>query len=351
MNLFGWESGLLLAVLATVLGPAPAHADLPHGLPLYDVAMDLDLAGHTAHVVQCSTWTNLGCTATQHLVFNAHSHYVVPAKDLPLTAKTLEILRVDPSEGLGYKEPPCEIVAVTLPTTGPAPVKLPWHFEGDTNTTLVVDLPRLVQPGESITVHVELVMHLPQKQGRWGQWRGVTFLSNWLPVFAFFGPPPPPKDDDCDKPAPGYEPAWQPTPFVPWHQPFFNEAGSYHALVRLPADQKIACTGTMVNRRPLDQGKVEVEIQAPPVRDFAFLCSACYNQYDGEAKVCDGRPPVRVHVLALPQHEHYGRESLRIAIHALETYSRWFGPYPYPGLHRGRVVFRLERQRVRHAWS
>ena len=231
--------------------------------------MDLDLSGHTAHVVQCSTWTNLGCTATQHLVFNAHSHYVVPAKDLPLTAKTLEILRVDPSDGLGYREPPCEIVAVTLPTTGPAPVKLPWHFEGDTNTTLVVDLPRLVQPGESITVHIELVMHLPQKQGRWGQWRGVTFLSNWLPVFAFYGPPPPAKDDDCDKPAPGYEPAWQPTPFVPWHQPFFNEAGSYHALVRLPADQKIACTGTMV--RPPAPGSMAGGSRNPGPRR-ARLC-------------------------------------------------------------------------------
>ena len=27
---------------------------------------------------------------------------------------------------------------------------------------------------------------LPPKQGRWGQWHGMTFLAQWLPVVAFY---------------------------------------------------------------------------------------------------------------------------------------------------------------------
>src|SRR5262249_20407399 len=39
---------------------------------------------------------------------------------------------------------------------------------------------------------------------------------------------------------------WQPTAFVPWHQPFFNESGIYHVSVILPCDQEVACTGKVV---------------------------------------------------------------------------------------------------------
>ena len=39
---------------------------------------------------------------------------------------------------------------------------------------------------------------------------------------------------------------------------------------------------------------------------------------------------VRIRVLAFPEHEHYAREMVRIAIDALAAYSKWFGPYPWP---------------------
>ena len=78
---------------------------------------------------------------------------------------------------------------------------------------------RITHDGEAVTVEVEFVLRLPQVQGRWGQWRGVTSLSNWLPVLAFY--------DDR---------GWQPTPYIPWHQPFFNEAGLYTVRLTLPAE-------------------------------------------------------------------------------------------------------------------
>jgi hypothetical protein len=39
---------------------------------------------------------------------------------------------------------------------------------------------------------------------------------------------------------------------------------------------------------------------------------------------------VRVRVLALPEHEYYAREMVRIATEAITAYSKWFGPYPWP---------------------
>ena len=43
------------------------------------------------------------------IVFNAHSHYVVPKKDVGLLAKTLEILRMNPDEGIYTSEAPFDL--------------------------------------------------------------------------------------------------------------------------------------------------------------------------------------------------------------------------------------------------
>jgi hypothetical protein len=362
---------LSLAAVSASAAPPPPDAEpappWPAWLPHYELGMDLDLANHRARVLLRATWTNPQAVPTRELVFNAHSRYVVPSSEVGLTAKTLELLRVDPADVLGVKEPACDIHGITLlnPSAQPQadPVKLDFRYDGDTKTTLVVPLPRAVGPGESVTVLLELTMHLPAKQGRWGQWEGVTTLSNWLPVFAYYGPPGR-KDKGKEPPASSCE--WQPTPFIPWHQPFFNEASHYRVRATLPADQQIACTGSIVASRRLEDGRQQVDIFAPGVRDFAFLCSARYRVFDGFVPLPRDKPRsepgdedtlpaprplndpalgrglqttpqrggdssgVRIRVLAFPQHEFFAREMVRIASHAIATYSKWFGPYPWP---------------------
>jgi hypothetical protein len=339
-------------------GAQPAHLAQPGGvptyLPRYTLDMDLDLCNHVVHVRQESTWVNPHCTPTQQVVFNAHSRFVVPAKDIGFMAKTLEILRVQAGDALGYKDPPLEVHKVTLATKdGPA---LPFRYEGDTQTALVVDLPRPVAPGESVTVVLDETLTLPNKMGRWGYWEGVTFLSNWLPVFAFYGDPRPRASTHVAQAAPAVAPrvvragapaeegqappsappsapaggTWQPTPFIPWHQPFFNESGIYHVTVTLPCDQEIACSGKVVSCTKLPDGRQRVEIHAIAVREFTLLCSARYRVWETCAKAGPGGAPVRVRILALPQHEFYAEKMLRIATDALQAYSKWFGPYPWP---------------------
>ena len=344
---------VLLSATASVSAAPPEAGPWPAWLPRYDVSMDLDLANHRAHVRMRATWTNPQSVPTRELIFNAHSRYVVPSADIGLTAKTLELLRLEPSAALGVKDPSCDIHRILLANPSGPPSVLDFRYDGDTKTTLVVPLPREVGPGESATVLLELTMHLPPKQGRWGQWEGVTTLSNWLPVFAYYGPP---RDPPTSKTPPGGC-SWQPTPFVPWHQPFFNEAAHYRVRATLPADQQIACTGSVVASRRLDGDRQQVDIFAPGVRDFAFLCSARYRVFEGVVSVPRPQPAeedtlhaprrvshsadevrpqdtpqskVRIRVLAFPQHEHYAREMVRIATEAITAYSKWFGPYPWP---------------------
>jgi Peptidase family M1 domain len=310
------RNGILLALLLVVAGGAPAAGAVPSWLPRYDLEIQIDTANHTVCTRQQVSWTNRHQRPAERLIFNAHSHYTVPANEVGLFAKTLEILRMNPTEALDSKGDALKVrrAALINPDRPAAQgAELTFGYGGSTGTDLVVDLPRPVGPGETVTVVLESVLDLPQKMGRWGQWGGVTYLSNWLPVLAVYD-----------------EEGWHPTPFIPWHQPFFNESGIYHALVTLPADQKLACSGSVTGSRPLDGDRVQVSISAIGVRDFALLCSGRYEEFCEQAERGPGLPPVKVRVLAFPEHEHYAREMVRIACEVIPLYGKWFGPYPYP---------------------
>src|SRR5687767_10168733 len=112
--------GRLVIVLAigVVAASGVRAGEIPPGLPHYDLAMDLDLANHFIRVRMQATWTNRHTIAAKELVFNAHSHFVLPDKDVGLNAKTLEIFRITPSEAMGETEPALEVQKVILPDAG-----------------------------------------------------------------------------------------------------------------------------------------------------------------------------------------------------------------------------------------
>src|SRR5205807_3766265 len=68
----------------------------------------------------------------------------------------------------------------------------------------------------------------------------------------------------------------------------------------------------------------QVDFAPIAARDFAFLCSARYEEFVGQAG------NVQIRCLALPEHEHYARKMIEWIKEALPEYSKWFGPYPYP---------------------
>jgi hypothetical protein len=293
-----------------VLLLAPAvNAEVPSWLPRYDVDMVLDVERQQVVVKERVCWTNPHRTPTSKIVFNAHSAYSIPDKDVGFLAKSLEILRLAPKEALEFTGPPCRFQSVQLTPDAahPHPQPLPFAFQEKVDTALEVTLPFAVAPGQSVTLDLEFTLHLPQRQGRWGQWKGVTFLAQWLPVVAFYN-----------------DEGWQPAPFIPWHQPFFNEAGHYTVRVMLPANQRLAGSSAIQNVQDAGNGWQQVDFAPTVVRDFALFCSADYQEFTGQAA------GTTVHVLALPGHEWYAQEMVKIACEAIPIYSQWFGSYPYP---------------------
>jgi hypothetical protein len=320
---------------------------MPPWLPRYDLDIQLQTDQHQVVVKERVYWTNPHQTATDKIVFNAHAHYAPPSKDVPFLAKMLEILRLSPKDALDFDGPPLTVEAVYLcgvpsspsgvagaesskPRRGAADTgrgfedsapatplgdeetqqtsqALRFGYQHDNDTALEVLLPFAVGPGQTVAIDLDFTLRLPPKQGRWGQWKGVTFLAQWLPVVAFY-------DDK----------GWQPTPFIPWHQPFFNEAGIYNVRVSLPANQQLAASSAIDKVQDLGNGLQQIDLAQTCVRDFALFASADYQVYTGQV---DG---TQIRVLALPGHEWYAEQMVKIACEAMPVYNKWFGRYPYP---------------------
>ncbi len=333
-----WFASLLttLSLASVVRAQAP-----PVDLPRYDIDVVLDPAKRLVNVREAVTWTNTSARAVQAIVFNAHAHYSIPDGDVGLLAKTVEVLRLAPKESLNFDGPALEMNEVQyrvnlkkqppktdnagvpfdktpkqpLPSFGdekppppkPMPLrKIPFHFPNDNTTALTIPLPEPLPPGESVTLELTFQVKVPPKKGRWGQWDGITTLTQWLPVVAVLD-----------------EKGWQPAPFIPWHQPFYNEAGVYRMRVKLPADQKLAASAPVKNEIDLGDGWKEIEHEEICVRDFALVASARFQEFTGDVA------GVKIRVLAPPEHAFYAEAFVETVKESLPIYNQWFGRYPY----------------------
>ncbi len=300
----------ILALLCCGRGEA---AEGPAHLPRYDLDLTVDTVRHTAELRERVTWTNTTRTPANHLAFNFYPNYRVPRGAYLQLAKTLEMLRLQPSLGIERGHRAGCIREATLLEIGGKPVRqsLSYEFDAVNPTAVRLPLPQAVGPGESVTVELVCEFRLPNKQGRLGYWEGVTYLTNAFPVLAF-------RDDT----------GWRPMPFVPWHQPWFNEAGNYRATITLPEAETLACPAPTKSETRLGGGWKRIECEPFVGRDFAVLCSARYREFTSRTKLPDGKT-VDLRCLAFPEHEWYAREILQIVGDAIPVYSQWFGAFPY----------------------
>ena len=312
----------IVFLLGMTLGgdPAPptvlpaARPIYPPHLPVFDVRARIDPGKRLVEVSETIVWTHPGGPAVERVVIQAHAAFVLPPSEEGGMAKTLEMLRLDPRDALGVKRPALQFQTVAL-VDGDRTVEQAARLGGPTGTDLDVSLPAPVGPGGKVTIRLVFQVRLDEKQGRWGLWNGVVNLMQWLPVPAFYGA----------------ETGWQPSPFLPWHQPFLNEAGHYRAAIEIPDGWELASSGAKVAEAPAGSGWREITIEAWGVRDFSLAASAKYIVATTKAPVA-GRDPVVVRVLALEHHKQHAEKIAALAADAITTYSSWMGAYPWPEL-------------------
>ena len=298
-----------LAILLGLVGISAVEAEedskrrgpaVPAGLPRYDLEVRLDPAARRVDARERVAFTNVTDRPTSELVFHVYPRYQVPEDGLLPLQKTLEMLRLSPEEALDRQGRRLTVGAVRVGGKSAS-----FSFDPEIDTILIVPLAEAIEPGGRVVVEVDFRVDLPDKWGRWGQHDGVTYLANWYPVLAHH---------DAG--------GWERTPFVPWHQPWHQEAGHYNVRLELPEAQVVASTGRITNREPRGGGWQVLTIEASPARDFALVCSDRFQTWEREVG------GVRVRVAGFPDDEANALRALDFAAEVIPIYERWFGPYP-----------------------
>jgi hypothetical protein len=287
--------------------PAPAPRpeiippDLPPGLPRYEMDVRLDTAARTAEAVQKVTFTNRSAKPVENLVFHVYPRFRPPPEAYKDFARLAMFFKISPADFVDRQGRRIDIAGVWL---GDKP--LPFVFSEQLETIMIVPLPAPLAPGASVTVRLAWKLSIPEKIFRFGQWKGVTSLTQWYPLLAHHG-----------------DQGWDYTPFIPWHQPYFNEMGVYTVRLTLPAEQIVCASGPVIEEKDAGGGYKTVVLPAV-ARDFAIAASADYRVYESEA---DG---VQLRVSSLPGHERYALFALQVLEEVVPLYNEWFGRYPFP---------------------
>jgi hypothetical protein len=195
-------------------------------LPQYRMDIDLDTVGGHVHVEETVRWTNPGPVSTKSLVFHVVPNNKPDEKTLAIAERTVESLRLDPRNTIDRDGQRFHLRSVEL-----GGQTLQSHFDPEADTHLHIQLPEEVVPGQSVEVTLRFDLDLPPKQGRLGQHKGVTNLLNWYPILAAYS-----------------DQGWDAVPYIPWHQPWLNEAGVYNVRLRLSPGQEAATGGHVVAR-------------------------------------------------------------------------------------------------------
>ena len=294
-------SGLALGSPVEAEEPEPSRGKLvvPAGLPRYAIDAKLDIPGRRVEATERVTFTNRTAVEVRELVFHVYPRHRVDEADRLKTGKTLESLRLSPEEAMDAEG---RRIAITSATVGGKDVVVSYDPGNDTIISLPLDKP--VKPGGTVVAEVAFVLDLPDFWGRWGHHKGVTYLLNWYPVLAHV-------DDK----------GWEKTPFVPWHQPWHQEAGHYSVQFDLPDDQVVASTGRIVETVASSPGRKSISIATAPSRDFALVCSNRFESLEKKA----GATTIRV--VGFPEDRVNAEAVLGYMGEVIPLYEKWFGPY------------------------
>ncbi len=287
-------------------GSRPANAQdipaVPAGLPRYDFRAVLDIKTLKLAAHEKVVYLNRTPVPQTEIVFHVYPKFRVPADGKLKLAKTLEVLRLGPDEAI---DPKGDRISIDTVHANGQPVE--HRFSGDDSTVMIVPLAEPLAPGAEAVIEIGFVLDIPTQWGRWSHHRGVTALVNWYPVLAV------PKDDG----------SWHQEPFVPWHQPWHQEAAIYRMQLDLPADQVLASTGRVVERVEQPEEQVRLTIEGPPTRDFAIVCSNRFQVVERQVGHVTAR------VLTEDKHDANARRALDYMAEVLPLYEEWFGPFPY----------------------
>ena len=274
----------------------------------YKLDARLDAGRHQVTATETLTWTNSGASAVDKLPFHLYLNAFKNDSTLFMRSSHGELrtahastnawgwIHVD-SVQLGSSE----LVGKLVPT-------------GPDETVAELTLPAPIEPGATVTLEWRFTAQLPEVFARTGYKGEFNLVAQWFPKIG------------VRVGAPGAE-RWECQPMSATTE-FFADFGTYDVSLTVPNTHVVAATGVLTGATEAPGGTRTLVYHAEDVSDFVWMADPYMEMISGQAKLADGT--VEVRVLARPEQKEFARRHLDAAVGAIQHFSAWFVPYPWP---------------------
>lgn len=184
--------------------------------------------------------------------------------------------------------------------------RMPLPFSEDADpSTMTVQLPRSVEPGDRLEMELKFTTQLPKVVARTGFGDSFHAVAQWYPKIGVL-------DDD----------GWQAHTFTQ-HDEFFADFGNYRVEITVPVEEVVGATGIRVAEVELDNGLKRLTYEAEMVHDFVWMTDPDFVTLDTEHN------GIRIRQLIQPEKAATAIFHEDGLVAALDSYEQRFGLYPW----------------------
>lgn len=283
----------------------------------YKIDARLDPSRHQIVATQILSWTNAGTTPVSRLPFHLYLNAFKNELSLFMRSSRGKLRGAEASDtGWGYIHvESVQVGGVELVSKfAPPPPDDPNAPKDPDETVAELTLPTAVEPGGKIDIHFKFTAQLPEVFARTGYKGEFHLIGQWFPKIGVqVGPP--------------GEERWECRQFHA-HSEFFADFGTYDVKLTVPNTYVVAATGVLTSATEAPGGTRTFTYRAEDVHDFVWMADPYMETLVGKAKV--GEDTVEVRVVHRPEQVDFAHRHLEAAIGAIERFSAWFVPYPWP---------------------
>ena len=278
----------------------------------YKLDARLDTQRHQITATEVLTWTNTGGSAVDVLPFHLYLNAFKNQSSRFMSESHGEMRHAHASDsGWGW----IHVDSLQIGGTELAS-KLRYPYAPD-ETVAELPLATPVAPGQTIAVSFRFTAQLPEVFARTGYKGEFHRVAQWFPKIGVRSGPPGAEQWECHPHDATTE--------------FFADFGTYDVSLTVPSTEVVAATGVLTDARDQPGGTRTLTYHAEDVHDFAWMADPYMKELSGPAKLEDGNV-VEVRVYARPEQADFAARHRDAAIGAIEHFSAYFLPYPYPYL-------------------
>jgi hypothetical protein len=308
--------GAFLALAALWFSPVASAGPVTAPIASYEISCRLDPEAKSVTGSQILTWTNRtgrpASTLQFHLYLNAFRNSLSTfwreyaadpeSRKAPDSWGSIELTRLMLSADGTDLLPSMRFLA-------------PDDGNPDDRTVAQVDLPRSVEPGQTIAVSMDFVSRLPRVTTRTGYKGNFFLVAQWFPKLGVFE-----------------ETGWNCHQFHAESE-FFADFGDYDVTIEAPNAYKgkIGATGAQVSQRETSDGRVFLRFRQESVHDFAWTADPDF-QIRRDIFREPGIGDVEILLFLQPEHLGQAERHFKAVRAGFEGFGRVLGSYPYATL-------------------